>query len=119
MRRLTVGALACGFFLATAAVIPASARPPGFVDAERMQAAAAEPDNWLATVATTKAPTTRLSPESTTKTSANWGLPGHTDLGTYRGQEATPIVVDGVMYTSGTWGYVYAVDAATGSNLAL
>jgi len=31
-----------------------------------------------------------------------------------RGQEATPLVVDGVMYTSGTWGYVYALDAATG-----
>jgi quinohemoprotein ethanol dehydrogenase len=34
-----------------------------------------------------------------------------------RGQEATPIVIDGVMYTSGTWGYVYAVDAATGRQL--
>ncbi len=31
-----------------------------------------------------------------------------------RGQQATPIVIDGVMYTSGTWGYVYAIDAATG-----
>ncbi len=37
------------------------------------------------------------------------------DLGEpMRGQEATPVVIDGVMYTSGTWGYVYAVDAATG-----
>jgi quinohemoprotein ethanol dehydrogenase len=37
------------------------------------------------------------------------------DLGSpQRGQEATPIVIDGVMYTSGTWGYVYALDAATG-----
>ncbi len=34
--------------------------------------------------------------------------------GTYRGLEATPIVVDGVMYTSGIWGIVYALDAATG-----
>ncbi len=39
------------------------------------------------------------------------------DLGTARGQEATPIVVDGVMYTSGTWGFVYAIDAATGQEL--
>ena len=39
------------------------------------------------------------------------------DLGTYRGQEASPIVVDGVMYTSGTWGYVYALNAATGQPL--
>jgi quinohemoprotein ethanol dehydrogenase len=39
------------------------------------------------------------------------------DLKTFRGQEATPIVVDGAMYTSGTWGFVYAVDAATGKEL--
>jgi quinohemoprotein ethanol dehydrogenase len=34
-----------------------------------------------------------------------------------RAQEATPIVIDGVMYTSGTWGYVYAVDAVSGREL--
>jgi quinohemoprotein ethanol dehydrogenase len=34
-----------------------------------------------------------------------------------RGQEATPIVIDGIMYTSGSWGYVYAVNAATGKKL--
>jgi quinohemoprotein ethanol dehydrogenase len=40
------------------------------------------------------------------------------DLGLpQRGQEATPLVLDGVMYTSGTWGYVYAVDAATGREI--
>ena len=40
------------------------------------------------------------------------------DLGSpQRGQEATPLVIDGRMYTSGTWGYVYAVDAATGRQL--
>lgn len=32
-----------------------------------------------------------------------------------RGVEATPIVVDGVMYTSGPWGVVYALDAAKGT----
>ena len=31
-----------------------------------------------------------------------------------RGLEATPIVVDGILYTSGAWGFVYAVDARTG-----
>ncbi len=30
------------------------------------------------------------------------------------GQEATPIVVDGVLYVSGPWGSVFAVDATTG-----
>ena len=31
-----------------------------------------------------------------------------------RGLEASPIVVDGILYTSGAWGFVYAVDARTG-----
>lgn len=35
-------------------------------------------------------------------------------LGTKRGLEATPIVVDGVMYAAGNWGRVYSLDAATG-----
>lgn len=39
------------------------------------------------------------------------------DMGTERGQEATPLVIDGVMYTSGVWGIVYALDAATGKLL--
>ena len=38
-------------------------------------------------------------------------------LGLRRGVEATPIVVDGVMYTSGPWGHVYALNAATGALL--
>jgi quinohemoprotein ethanol dehydrogenase len=37
--------------------------------------------------------------------------------GTFRGLEATPLVIDGVMYTSGNWGAVYALDAATGKSL--
>lgn len=36
---------------------------------------------------------------------------------TTRGLEATPVIVDGVLYASGTWGKVYAVDAATGAEL--
>ena len=34
-----------------------------------------------------------------------------------RGLEATPIVVDGILYTSGAWGFVYAMDASTGDEL--
>lgn len=39
------------------------------------------------------------------------------DMGTERGQEATPLVIDGVMYTSGVWGIVYALNATTGEVL--
>jgi quinohemoprotein ethanol dehydrogenase len=45
------------------------------------------------------------------------GLAWEYDLGTARVQEATPVVIDGVMYTSGNLGRVYAFDAATGREL--
>ena len=35
-------------------------------------------------------------------------------LGTSRGLEATPVVVDGALFTSGNWGIVYALDAVSG-----
>jgi quinohemoprotein ethanol dehydrogenase len=38
-------------------------------------------------------------------------------LDTNRGLEATPVVIDGIMYTSGNLGRVYALDAATGKPL--
>ena len=38
-------------------------------------------------------------------------------LTTTRGLEATPLVVNGTMYSSGNWGRVYALDAATGKQL--
>jgi quinohemoprotein ethanol dehydrogenase len=37
--------------------------------------------------------------------------------GTFRGMEATPLVVDGVMYVSGIWGMVYAIDPTDGRSL--
>ena len=39
------------------------------------------------------------------------------EFDTGRGQEATPIVVDGVMYVSTAWSKVYALDAATGRQI--
>lgn len=45
------------------------------------------------------------------------GLAWQAELGTGRGLEATPVVIDGVMYTSGVAGRVYAYDAASGKPL--
>jgi quinohemoprotein ethanol dehydrogenase len=45
------------------------------------------------------------------------GLAWAAELGTTRGLEATPVVIDGVMYTSGVAGRVYALDAASGKEL--
>lgn len=45
------------------------------------------------------------------------GLAWHVDMQTLRGLEATPLVSDGVLYTSGAWSVVYAIDARSGQIL--
>ncbi|HLO81316.1 MAG TPA: PQQ-binding-like beta-propeller repeat protein, partial [Chitinophagaceae bacterium] len=42
------------------------------------------------------------------------GLAWDLDLGFKRGFEATPIVVDGIMYVTGAWSKVFAIDTRTG-----
>ena len=51
--------------------------------------------------------------------SSELGLAWSLDLKsrTARGLEATPLVVDGVMYTSGAWSHVFALDARNGKLL--
>ena len=48
---------------------------------------------------------------------AKLGLAWYFDYPTARGMEATPLVIDGVIYTSGSWSMVYANDALTGELL--
>lgn len=43
------------------------------------------------------------------------GLKWTLDLGTKRGLEATPLVVDGIMYVTGDWSRVFAIDVRKGS----
>ena len=45
------------------------------------------------------------------------GLAWTYDMGTYRGLQATPIMVDGTLYVSGTWGKVHALDAESGEEI--
>src|SRR5206468_6143982 len=42
------------------------------------------------------------------------GLAWYAQFDTDRGQEATPLMVDGVLYTTTAWSKVFAFDAATG-----
>ena len=94
-----------------------SARSPGDVDAERLEHAATEPQNWFTGGRDVEgsyfSPLTGIDAGNVDKLGFAWDY----DLGTDRGQEATPVVVDGVMYTSSTWGWVYAINAATGQEL--
>ena len=61
--------------------------------------------------------TTRRSPTSRRQNVGTLGLAWSVDLGTNRVLEATPVVIGGVMYTSGVAGRAYAFDAATGKEL--
>jgi PQQ-dependent dehydrogenase (methanol/ethanol family) len=48
---------------------------------------------------------------------AQLGLAWYFDYPTARGLEATPLVIDGVIYTTGSWSMVFANNAATGELL--
>jgi quinohemoprotein ethanol dehydrogenase len=51
------------------------------------------------------------------QTISNLGLLWSRELGTTRGLEATPLVVNGIIYTSGEWSMAYALDAKSGEIL--
>ncbi len=83
----------------------------------RLIAADAEPENWLAHGRTYSEQ--RFSPLAAINTGnvGDLGLAWYFDVPTDRGMEATPVVVDGTMYVTGSWSIVYALDAATGEEL--
>ena len=62
---------------------------------------------------------TRYSPLSQVNeaTVGRLRLAWYHDLDTHRGQEATPVVIDGVMYSTSAWSKVQAFDAASGKLL--
>ena len=51
------------------------------------------------------------------ETVARLGLAWSIELGSTRGLEATPIVVDGIIYTTGAWSVVHAIDGRSGDML--
>jgi quinohemoprotein ethanol dehydrogenase len=96
---------------------PAAATPTGKVDRERLNAIATEPGAWLTNGRdigkTHYSPLDLINQENVSRLGFAWQL----ETGTVRGMEATPIVIDGVMYTSGVAGRVYALDARDGKVL--
>ncbi len=87
---------------------------PGNVDGARIAAASGNGE-WL-TVARTY-DEQRHSPLDKINTTnvGQLGLAWMYEFDTDRGQEATPVVVDGVLYTTTAWSKVYAFDAKTGA----
>jgi quinohemoprotein ethanol dehydrogenase len=90
------------------------APPPPEVNAARLVAADHDADNWLTHGRTYDEQ--RFSPlkQITAANVGTLGLAWSLDLDTNRGQEATPLAVDGVLYSTSAWSKVQAIDAVTG-----
>ncbi len=95
----------------------AGARGPADVDGARIRAADREPGNWMAVGRTYDEQ--RFSPLAGINTSnvKSLGLAWYADLNTFRGVEAAPIEVDGVLYNTSAWNLTTAYDARTGKVL--
>jgi len=90
---------------------------PGQVDTERLVGISKESGAWL--TGGRDYQQTYFSPlKQINKANLNLlGFAWQYDIDTEHGFEATPIVVDGVMYGSGPAGTAYAVDAGTGAEI--
>ena len=89
------------------------------MDAARLVGADQDPANWMTYGRTYSEQ--RFSPlAQITADNVNLlGLAWYADFDVDRGQEATPLVIDGVMYVSTAWSMVRAFDAKTGRPLWL
>src|SRR3984885_1559376 len=110
------------FLAATAAchqtkVPPEPTVKPADVNGSRIINADREPENWMTYGRTYGeqhfSPLNQINDQNVSQLGLAWFY----DLDTNRGQEATPIVVDGVMYFTSAWSRVFALDAATGKLL--
>ncbi|MGB0907491.1 MAG: PQQ-dependent dehydrogenase, methanol/ethanol family [Maricaulaceae bacterium] len=87
------------------------------VNTDRIINAAKTPEEWLSYGGGYEEQRHSLLTQINEETLKDVGAAWTYDLQTHRGVEATPIVVDGVMYVTGAWSIVYALDARTGEEL--
>ena len=97
-----------------------SNNPKGWIDEERLMNRGAS--DWLSLggnhLQQHFSPLNQIDYHNVNELGFAWEYDARSPIGRVpRGLEATPIVVDGIMYTSGAWGFVYAVDAKTGNEI--
>ena len=87
------------------------------VDDAAITNADAKPGDWLSHGRNYQedrySPLDQINKETVKKLGLAWSL----DLGVMRGIEASPIVVDGVMYLTGPWSVVWAIDLRKGEQI--
>jgi PQQ-dependent dehydrogenase (methanol/ethanol family) len=86
----------------------------GTVDDARLRNAGNDAKNWLTYGRTYQeqrhSPLTNIDEETIHRLALEW----FADMGTIRGLEATPLVVDGTLYVTSSWSILHAFDAANG-----
>ena len=80
---------------------------------EPLQAKGSWPQHGLNYAETRESPLKQINLQSVSDLGLAWSF----DTGTRRGLEASPIIIDGVMFTSGDWSRVFANNARTGELL--
>ena len=84
------------------------------VDAARIEQADAAPGEWLSHGRTYSEQRNSPLDQINRSNVSDLGLAWDFELDTDRGQESTPLVIDGVVYFTSAWSKAYAVDARTG-----
>ena len=94
---------------------PTEKKPEGNITADRLLNGGNEPGAWLTGGRDWQqsyfSPLTNINKENIKKLGFAWQY----NIAFDTGFQATPVVVDGVMFTSGNHGKVYAIDARTGA----
>jgi len=95
----------------------ASAQTPANVDSGRMRTADADTANWMSWGRTYTeqrfSPLKQINADNVRKLGLAW----YADLNTFRGVEATPLAIDGVLYNTSAWNITSAYDGVTGKLL--
>jgi quinohemoprotein ethanol dehydrogenase len=94
---------------------PLPATSTATVDAMRISAA--NPEEWLTHGLSYDEQRFSRLVQVNRQTAGKLGLAWWAELDTDRGQEGTPLVADGVIYTTTAWSKAYAFDARTGREL--
>lgn len=110
--------LSLGIILQFSSVVAQSASDYGAaVNEQRLINAPEEPQAWLSYGRTYDeqrySPLDQINKESLDQVGLAW----YADMTTSRGQEATPIAVDGALYVTTAWSNVWAFDVRTGQQL--
>ena len=117
MRAQIICAASAALMASCTMVDPGTAPEPTSVGARSLAMAAGNTQDWLTTGRTYDEQ--RFSPldKINAKNVSTLGLAWYADMDTARGQEATPLVIDGKIYVSTAWSKVKAYDGATGKLL--